>query len=80
VFDLRAIREIDVPALENVSHGRSLHSSGSTSGFGSLRIQLVAFTEGGLLISVTEIELRVISLCLGPLGPLHELSRLSTVR
>lgn len=50
------------------------------TGFGPLRIQLVAFAIGSLFVRIAEVEFRVIPLRLEHLGPLHELPGLTSMR
>jgi hypothetical protein len=76
VLDLRAVHEVDVPALEHVRHNRAT----LTTSLWSFRIQLVPFTKRCLLLGVSEVELRMVPLGLQHIGSLHELPRLSPMR
>jgi hypothetical protein len=46
----------------------------------ALGIQGIPFAECGLFISIPQVQLWVISLSLDHFGPLHELSRLTSMR
>src|SRR5439155_25953580 len=62
VLDLRAIYEIDVPCSRTSAMRGPSTSAVQRPALGRFGFGLVAFAEGGLLIGVVEIELRVISL------------------